>query len=307
MYTGRPLGSCCPPSARIAAYVDSNGADQDGRDEFLKNMTVLTLDAGLAAARAGKGDIVLVDANHAENISSADQMSSLVAGTRVVGLQVGDKRPTFTWTAAAATWLLDQADCSIENCILKLASSDNAGVTVTAPITVSASGCAILNCRIMFGDDANDDVAIGITTTADADDFSFIGNRCYGATAAECTTFMQLVGADRARIIDNVIVGATSSASVGLIRFLTTASTDVTIDGLVVRNNKSGGGAGDQAITGMAGISGTADNLFMGVLGNNAGNLTGAFGTPANMMFGRQCYVANAVAERAALFGTESA
>lgn len=295
------------PSSRVAAYVNSNGFRDGDRHDQGNPPTLSTLNEALAYARAGRGDYVIVEQDHAENISSADQMSNLVAGTRVIGLGSGLLRPTFTWTVAAATWLLDQADCTIENCRLVMASAANGGVTVAAPITVSAAGCGIYGCDIRFGDDANDNVTIGITTTDDGDDFSFEGNECVAATAAECTTFMQIVGSARAKLRDNRIVGATSSASVGLIRFLTTASTDVEIDGLYVRQNKAGGGAGDQAITGMAGISGYVNNLFMVVLGNNAANLTGAFGTPANMVFGRQCYVANTVAERAALFGTESA
>lgn len=300
------FGYTLPPGGRVAAYVRSTGV-QSQDDEQTRRLLVTTLNSGLARCRSAKGDVVVVLPGHSESISSADAMSSLVAGTRIIGTGAGTLRPTFTWTAAGATFLFDVANVSLSGCILKMADAANGGVTVAAPITVSAAGCSITNCQIFFGDDANDIVTIGITTTAAADDFLFAGNDCFGATAAECTTFMRLVGADRAKLISNRIVGATSNAAIGLIQFLTTASTDVTIDGLYVRNNKSGGGAGDQAITGMAGIGGYADNLFMVVLGNNAANLTGAFGTPANMVFGRRCYVANTIAERAALFGTESA
>lgn len=298
-----PLGTLVSPGGEVVAYVRSGGV-QDGDHPDIRRKLYTTLNSALALCRSGRNDVVVVLEGHAENVASADQMSNLVAGTVILGVGTGTNRPTFTWTAAASTFLLDVANVQMHNCILKLASSGNAGVTVAAPITVSAAGCVINGCQIFFGDDANDIVTIGITTTAAADDFVFSNNKCYGATAAECTTFMQLVGADRAQLINNVIIGASSAAAVGLIRFLTTASLDVTIDGLHIRNNKA---SSSQAITGMAGITGYVNNLFMGVLANTSTELTGSFGTPASIMFGRQCYVANTVAERAALFGTESA
>lgn len=302
------LGTLLPPGGQVAAYVRSTGL-QSGDDQRVAELLVTTLNAGLARCRANMHDIVIVLPGHAENISTADQMSSLVATTKILGVGTGTTRGTFTWSAAAATFLLDVADVEIHNVILNMAGArgSTTALTVAAPITVSAAGCGLYGCEINFGVDADQLVTIGITTTAAGDDFTIDGCYCFSATTAECTTFIQLVGADRAKIRNTQIIGATSSASVGLIRFLTTASTDVVLDNVYVRNNKAGGGAGDQAITGMAGITGFADRLFMVVLGNNVANLTGAFGTPASMVFGRQCYVANTIAERAALFGTESA
>jgi hypothetical protein len=179
--------------------------------------------------------------------------------------------------------------------------------TVAAPMTISGAGCVISNCKIRMGTDANSKVTIGITTTAAADDLVITGCEIYGATAAECTTMLQFVGADRLQFLGNSVVGATSNASVGVIRFLTTASTNIQFFGDYLRNNKAGGGAGDMAVTSMAGNSGIVDDTMMVVLGNDAGNLTGAWGTPASVVFGPGVTVANAVAERAVPFGTASA
>lgn len=248
------FGQLLPPGGRVAAYVRSGGvSDQD--DEQIRRLLVTTLNAGLARCRSGKGDVVMVLPDHSESINSADKMSSLVAGTKIVGCGDGNLRPTFTWTAAGATFLFDVANVSLSNCILKLADSGNAGVTVAAPITVSAAGCSIVGCRIMFGDDANDIVTIGITTTASADDFTFSGNTCIGATAAECTTFLQIVGADRLVMHDNYIAGATSAAGVGIVRFATTASTDIDLRRNVYINRKA---LSQCAVTGLAGVSGVS-------------------------------------------------
>jgi hypothetical protein len=155
-----------------------------------------------------------------------------------------------------------------------------------------------------MGTDANSKVTIGITTTAAADDLEMIGNDIYGATAAEATTLIQFVGADRLRFIGNSVVGATSAVAVGVIRFLTTASTFIKILGCNVRNNKA---ASEQAITGMAGISGEADHLFLGTLDGTAPATSTAFSTLASMQLGLHVYACTLAAERANNYGTVSA
>lgn len=295
-----PYGVQLPPGARVVGYVRSTRDSTDPPEIDRRRFS--TINEALAQCRSGKGDVVYVLPGHTENVSAADKFSNLVAGTKIIGLGVGSNRPTLTWTAAAATVLLDVADVVLSNFNLVMASTANGGVTVAAGLTMSGNGCVLEGCKIDFGADADDIVTLGVVISGD--DCVFANNECVGATAAECTTFLQLVGADRAKLLNNRIVGATSNTGVGLVRFLTTASTDVMIRGLHVRNNKA---ASTIAITGLASCSGDADNLFMVVLSDGAGALTGAFATPASFVFGRQCYVANTIAERAALFGTESA
>lgn len=297
------FGILLPPGARVAAYVNSNGGAQDG-DEFNKDYgqrVVTTLNKALSYCRSGRGDYVVVMPDHAEDISSADQMSSLVAGTTILGLGSNAFRPTFTWTAAAASFLLDVANVRIVNCILKMADAGNGGVTVIAPVTVSAAGCSIEDTRIFFGADADDDVTNAITTTAAADDFLLDNVEAFAATAAECVSFLKLVGADRFRWVNTRVVGATTVAAAGLVLFVTTASTDVLFSGGLIRNNKA---LSEKAITGMAGISGEVNNLQMAVLDN--AEVVG-IGTLASLVIGRQTTVSNVVAERGILAGTESA
>ena len=299
------FGTLLPPGGRLAAYVRATPSG-DYDDQGVIQRTFSTLNAAAGQCRAGKADIIVVLPGHTENISSADQISNLKAGTQIIGAGFGSSRPTFTWTAAAASFLLDVADVRLHNLILNL-DPGTGTTTVAAPMTISAPGCSITGCKIRMGTDANSKVTIGITTTAAADDLVIAGNEVHGATAAECTTMFQFVGADRLQFHKNMVVGATSNASVGVLRFLTTASLNVSFQGNYIRNNKAGGGAGDQAVTGMAGNSGIVDHTMMVVLGNNAANLTGAWGTPADVVFGPNVSVANTVAERAAAFGTVSA
>lgn len=293
------FGTFIPPGGRVY-YVRSTTV-QNGETEDIAARTIPTLNAALGQCRANAGDTVFVLPGHVESIATADAMSNLVAGVNVVGLGRGNLRPTFTWTAAASTFLLDVANVSLGNLILNM--DPGAGtVNVAAPMTVSAPGCSVLGCKIRMGTDANSKVTIGLTTTAGAPDFVLGGNDVYGATAAECTTMMQFVGANRLRFWRNSVVGATSAANVGVVRFLTTASTFIKMSHNEIRNNKA---ASSVVVTGMAGISGEVDNLFMTGLSDTG--LATFFATPADVTFGANVYVANTIGERAALFGTVSA
>lgn len=265
------------PGSRIAAYVRSTGV-QSGDPAYIAENLTTTLNAALIRCRSGMNDVVVVLPGHDENVSSADQMSNLVAGTKILGIGNGADRPQLTWTVAAATFLFDVANVTLRNFVLNLCDTGNAGVTVAAPITVSAAGCEISDCQIQFGADANDIVTIGITTTAAADDFTFDRNFCYGATAAECTTFLRLVGADRFRCRDTTIMGATSSTTVGVVQFLTTASTQCEFRRSTFINRKA---LSVHAVTGLASCSGVMSDCDFGIL--DTATLAG-FVTPADFM-----------------------
>ena len=295
------------PQSRVQAYVRSGGPVADGNPE-LNNRLVTTLNAGLARCEAGRGDIILVAHDHAENVSTADQMSSLVAGTRIIGMGTGQLRPTFTWTATGATFLLDQANCSIDNCRLLLAGPHAAGsaLTVTAPLSVTASGCTIQNNEILFGYDADQIVTVGITTSAAATRFSFRNNYCYGETAAACTTFLRLVGSDHLQIIGNTISGCTSAVAIGLVQFITTDSLFATILHNRIHHALAASEACVSVSAGATASSGFVDYLHLSTLANSAnqlvlGHANGAWGlSAAAFRFGRFINVGNLAGERAA-------
>ena len=299
-------GSWIAPGAQIAAYVRSGGVQTNILTE-LSQKTQLTLNAGLAQCRAGMGDIVLVAHDHAENVASADQMSNLVAGTRIMGLGYGNLRPTFTWTATAASFLLDVANVQLHNCILRLAGPvGTTALTVTAPITVSGAGCQINNCEINWGVDADQLCTIGITTQATADQFVFANNRCFAAADGGATTFLQLVGSDHAVISGNEIVGGTSAVAVGPIRFITTDSLHVSMVNNYIRNSLTASTGCVTVAAGATSSSGRVDYLHLSTLANGAnqlvlGHADGAWAASAAAFnFGRFINVANLDGERAA-------
>lgn len=227
-----------------------------------------TVNTALSQCVSGRGDVIYVLPGYTESIAAADSWSNLGAtDVSIIGMGRGTNRPTFTWTTAGSTVLFDTANFKLFNCNLYLAGPHAAGsaLTVAAPITVSAAGCEISNCDIFFGFDADQIVTIGITTTATADFFAFKSNYCYGATAAECTSFMYLVGADYCRLHDNTIIGATSSTTVGVVRFITTASIGIEFLRNRFVNMKA---ASVHAVTQMDGVLGWCDQNVYGILDN---------------------------------------
>jgi hypothetical protein len=211
-----PFGTLLKPGGRIAAYVRSTGA-QDGEDHFATSgMLVSTLQAGLARCRSGQGDIVYVLPGHTENISSADFMTNLVAGTQIIsaGRAGSSNNPTFTWTATTSTFLLDVADVTLSGLTFNMGGADN----VTAPITVTGAGCVIAGCHIIAGTTSALESATPITISTAASDCLIVGNR-FTATGGAVTTACVSVGAAVARptIIGNRFFTTQSSATTGVI------------------------------------------------------------------------------------------
>lgn len=296
------FGTFTGPGSKVVAYVHHSGRNVTD-DELVAKMTLTTLNAALRLCRSGKGDVVIVLPGHAENISSADQMSNLVAGTKIVGVGQKGLRPTFTWTTATSTFLLDVANVEIQNCILNM-DPGTGTTTVAAPITVSAAGCAIRDCKIRMGTSATSIVTIGVTTTAAADDLEITNCEVYGDTTAECTTQFRFVGADRLKFIGNTLVGATSAVAIGNVQFLTTASLDIKMFDNTIRNNKA---ASTAAVTGLTGTTGEVDYLLMVTLANGTatgialGNAAGAWaGNADGMAFGLSVGIVNLAGEAAA-------
>lgn len=211
-----------------------------------------------------RGSVIFALPGSAWNVDAADWASatSTADSFAICSLGHGNARASFTWTIAGSTWLLDTDNVAIDNCRLFLAGADAAGsaLTVAAPITITGAGCTLRNNRMRFGFDADQLATIGITTTAAADQLTLEDNHCTGATAAEVTTFMDIIGCDDLTMRRNYIAGATSAVGVGIARFATTASLNIVTEGNTFINRKASSTA---AVTGLAGVSGVSrEDMF---------------------------------------------
>jgi hypothetical protein len=243
---------------------------------WIANNLYSSVDAALGQCVSGRGDVIKILRGTAITISAADMWSELAAtGVTIVGEGEGTERPTITWTAAGSTMLFDVANFKIRNCQLFLAGAHAAGtaLTVAAPITVSAAGCAIEDCDIWWGFDADQIVGIGITVNTAAK-FRFNRNRCYAETAAvPTTTFLRLTAADQLEMDDTHIIGPGSTVAIGPVQQLTTASLKNTITNSKFQNTLA---ASTHAFTAIAGCTGIVDKCAFGVLAAGNGITTGS-------------------------------
>lgn len=237
------------PGGKVYYVSSTTGSPGNGLSIDAPLTTVFGANGAVAkiANRTNSGDVIFVLPGHTESISSADHGShwGTASGFSIVGLGTGTMRPTFTWTTATSTLLIDTANVEIANCRLLLAGSTTSttALTVAAPITISAAGCRIVGNYIQWGVDADQIVGQAITTTAAADDLVFANNMCEAAAAAvvaDTKTFLQLIGCDRAIIRNNFIVGGTTTITDGLIEGVTTASTNIVLEDNFIYNAGSG-------------------------------------------------------------------
>lgn len=291
-----------PPGSRIAAFLRSTGL-QSGDPQFIGQNLVTTLNAAAARCRSGMDDIIVALPGHSENISTADQISSLVAGTKIIGIGSGTTQPKLIWSAAASTFLFDVADVELNNFNLQMSgNASGSALTVTAPITVSAAGCSIKKCRINVADDADELAATAITTTAAGDDFTIEDCHFYGATAGEVTTVLRLVGADRFVMRRTRIECATASVTTGVMTFATTASTQILLEDNYYNNRKA---LSQCCVVGLAGTTGISRREHFAYL--DTASLTPWLTSTGSMVFHRPTVTNTAGETGSEVVGTVSA
>jgi hypothetical protein len=227
---------------------------------------------------SGRGDYIYLLPGYTANVDSADWLSNLGTNTDVTicGLGHGTNKATLTWTTATSSILMDAANFRIVNTRMFLAGAHAAGaaLTVAAPITVSTAGWDLSDNEMYWGFDADQIVAIGITTTLAADNGKFNRVYAFGATAAvPTTTFLRLTGTDYLEMDGTMIIGPGSTVAIGPVQQLTTASLGQKISNSVFQNTLA---ASTHSFTAIAGCTGIVDKCAFGVLAAGNGLTTGS-------------------------------
>lgn len=173
-------------------FVDSNATGSANGSSWTDAYT--TLQAAIDAAAAD--DTIYIAPAHAESIGSAGAITVDKAGLSIVGIGNRNRKPTFTWSAVAGTFLISAANvlvanirCTASAAATKLFSVTAAGVTLDAVDYVEGSA-----------------VPLQFLLTTNAADQLTIRN-CYhrAATAGASTQiWIQLVGTEDTVIEDNV-------------------------------------------------------------------------------------------------------
>lgn len=213
-----------------SSVVQGSIAGSNNNSGLTKEDPWSTLAYAVTQVTAGRGDTVNVLPGHAETITGAAGIAISKSGMRVIGQGQGALRPTFTFTtAAAASFDITGANCTVENCyfVCNIASQ-------TAMVNVTGTGCTIRNCEWLHGTGSNH-ALIGLLATG-ADKLLFEGNRMFGLTTGTAGAVMvagasavTITGGDKLVIQDNVFSGRWTAATVGVINVKITATTNAVI------------------------------------------------------------------------------
>jgi hypothetical protein len=224
-------------------------------------------------------------------ISAAAGIAADVAGVSVVGLGTGTARGKITFSATGSTLAVTAANFMLKNLQLQ-----NAIDSLVNAIPVSAAGFQLVDCELSQPTNAND-ALIWVITTAAGTDMIIMGNtvRQSHSGPTEC---IRLVGADRAKIINNFIMGSYSTAAINSI---TTLSAEV----LIARNTICNSVIDAKAIAMLAASTGRIEY--------NTGTVASTAGiTDANIIVAANCqlaqnYFSDAAGETGKLVGVVSA
>ena len=246
-------------------YVDSvTGSDSNNGSS--PGSPFATLDYAIGQCTANKDDRIYVMAGHAESITAASGITCDVAGISIIGLGHGTVRPTFTWTATASTWVVSAANVKIENIrctvsideVVKLFSASAAGLTLD---------------KVDFFETASAQAIQFLLTTAACDDIVIKNCNHYQVTlAGGSQAWIQLIGCDRAQVIDNRFhLQLADVATSAVISNITTACLGV----LIARNQITMTGYTASLVSAILLNSGTTGNVSDNRIGTNtAANTT---------------------------------
>lgn len=249
------------------------------------------IDTAVGLCTANRGDRIIVTPGHTESVIAAAGIDLDIAGISVIGLGSGSLRPTITFTTATTADIdIDAADITIENILFKCDID-----ALAAGIDVNAAGFTMNGCEAQIV--GTDDALIWIMTDANADDMT-IKNSVFRGSHAGPTECIRLVGADRANILDNYIIGSYSTAA---INGVTTASTEI----LIARNTISNSVQDKLVIDLVASCTGRIE-LNNGDVVSAAALVDAAVIDAANCQLAEN-YFSDAVGQTGKLIGTVSA
>jgi len=217
-------------------YVDSGTAGSAGTTWAT---AVATIDDAInlvgTAVEGDTGAIIFVAAGHAETLTAADDVDIDQPGVKIIGLGVGENRPTLTYTTNGEV-VIGNDDVEIHN-INFIAGN---AVAHAIDVETGSENWVINNCRFAVTTLNTDEFTDCITTTANSDN-GRITNCRFEMGAASADAAIQNVGCDFVEISDNIISGDFATAC---IEDKTTASIWLIIKNNILVNGTVGGTAG---------------------------------------------------------------
>lgn len=210
-------GGGLPPTTGKYLFVDSVTGNA-GNTGLRPDDALATIDAAIGLCTASKGDVIVVMPGHAETISGAAGIAADVAGISIIGLGNGNNRPTLTFSATTSTFAVSAANVYIAN--LRVTSSVDEMVKM---FHITAAHCTLDG--IEHFETASAQTIQFVLTNASADYLTIKNCYCYQANAANSAQlWIQLVGPDNVRILDNTFILALQNGATSAVINATTAA-----------------------------------------------------------------------------------
>ena len=196
------------------------GASDGNPGTFDKPFSTLT--KAISFCVANRGDVIMVKPGHAETISVAAGLALNKAGIAIIGLGVGSKRPTLTWSAAASTVSVVASNMSITN--FKFVSTMATGFTTVAfkeTNATVANDFMVDNCEFADSSSTTGFLShyLGGTTANQSDGLTWTNNKIYRTLATVTNVVASVVlsaAVARVNFSDNFIVQKTANNNVAL-------------------------------------------------------------------------------------------
>ncbi len=274
-------------------YVDSVNGNA-GNSGFAPDQALVTADAANNASAAG--DTIILLEKHAESLANATSLVLDTAGIRVIGIGIGSRRPTFTFTATGSNIPIAGLDVLLQNVVLTISGTTD----VTIGITVTGNG-VILQDVELIEPTTTDQFVVGIHAT------TMIGGKIldckfYGLAGDATVTAIRITNSARLEIAGCRLVGdfQGSEDATGAIQSLTTLNVDIDIHHNRVENRD---GTSEAGIVFVATDTGFVWENFIAVPTSDWGQ--GIISDTAMRQYNN--FVVDVAAERGAPEGTPSA
>ena len=263
--SAQPLRMLAGPGGAVSVmqtfYVDDRTGASDSNNGTSWETCFATIGAAIDACIADNGDVIMVGANFAQEITGVGTSTEFDVdcnGISIIGCGNGNDRPTFTFTTDAnnAQCYVTGVDCKLEN--LRFVGSKAALVEL---LNINADGLQVINCH--FTDDGADEALSHITidtTDTTGGSRTLIKNCLFESTAGGATNTAIYINKDLDNIVieDNVFRGEYDDIVI-LTGSASHESTNLLIQRNVIENSLTGVGC----VSIYAGITGIIrDNTF---------------------------------------------
>lgn len=220
---GIPVLPGLPPTTGKVFFVHSGTGSNSTKGGTAPDDPLGTIAYAIGLCTASKGDVIIVMPGHAETIAAAGGITVDKAGVSIIGLGNGNNRPTITFSATGSTFAISAANVTVRN--LRVTSSVDEMVKM---FHVTAAYCTLDGIEHFETASAQ---TIQFLLTTNAADYLTIQN-CYHYQATVATAaqlWIQLVGPDNVRILDNTFILALQNGATCAVINATTAVVNIEI------------------------------------------------------------------------------